>query len=51
MVSLFSGIKISETVQLRASHILSKTENSIDDVLLLHMRDKVEEAIPVSLFN
>jgi hypothetical protein len=38
-------------LQLRASHILSSTENSIEAVLLLHIRDKVEDAIPVSLLS
>ena len=51
VISLFSGTNISLTLQLRASHILSSTENSIEVVLLLHMRDKVEDAIPVSLLS
>lgn len=51
VISLFSGTNISLMLQLRASHILSSTENSIEAVLLLHIRDKVEDAIPVSLLS
>lgn len=50
-VSLLPCIKISETSQLRASQILSSTENSIEVVLLLHILDKVEDAMPVSLLS
>ena len=34
VISLFSGTNISLMLQLRASHILSSTENSIEAVLL-----------------